>query len=209
MLLELMVERGDIASAGRDDAGRRLWDLAERIYPPDPIVPRGEAEHIRNRRRLTALGIARQTTTRTPHEANDVGEVGEPAVIEGVRGKWRVDPAQLGRPFHGRLAILSPLDRLVFDRKRMGELFEFDYQLEMYQPAAKRRWGYWALPILYCDRLVGKVDAVADRAAGVLRVNAVHRDLDFSASTERQLGRELRSLARWLDLDLAEARDTR
>ena len=58
--------------------------------------------------------------------------------------------------------MLSPLDRLVFDRKRMTELFEFDYQLEMYKPVAKRRWGYWAMPILYGDRLVGKLDATAD-----------------------------------------------
>ena len=102
-------------------------------------------------------------------EPNDVGTVGEVAVVEGLRGQWRVDPAQLdrlGQPFRGRTALLSPLDRLVFDRKRMTELFEFDYQLEMYKPVAKRRWGYWALPILHGDRLVGKVDATADLRRG-------------------------------------------
>ena len=61
----------------------------------------------------------------------------------------------------------------------MVELFEFDYQLEMYKPVAKRRWGYFALPILYGDRLVGKLDATADRKAGVLRVSAIHQDLPF------------------------------
>jgi len=77
-------------------------------------------------------------------------------------------------------ALLSPFDRLVHDRKRTVELFEFDYQLEMYKPAAKRRWGYFALPILYQGRLVGKLDAAADRTVGVLRVNAIHRDVPFS-----------------------------
>ena len=72
---------------------------------------------------------------------------------------------QLERPFRGRTALLSPLDRLVFDRKRMAELFEFDYQLEMYKPAAARRWGYWAMPVLHGDRLVGKLDATADPEA--------------------------------------------
>ena len=70
------------------------------------------------------------------------------------------------RPFVGRTALLSPLDRLVIDRKRMGELFDFDYQLEMYKPAAKRRFGYWAMPVLVGDRLVGKLDATAERDRG-------------------------------------------
>ena len=93
-------------------------------------------------------------------------------MIEGIRGEWRVDPAQLGQPFSGRAALLSPFNRLLADRKRMGEVFEFDYVLEMYKPVAERRWGYYALPILYDDRLVGKLDATADRKDGVLRVAA-------------------------------------
>jgi uncharacterized protein YcaQ len=102
----------------------------------------------------------------------------------------------------GRAALLSPLDRLVYDRKRMTELFGFDYQLEMYQPAAKRRWGYWALPILYGDRLVGKLDATADRTYGVLRVNAIHRDVPFSKATAAAVHQEIKALADWLGLDL-------
>ncbi len=201
MLLDLLVQRGEVASAGYE--GReRLWDLAERVYPDDLVVPLDEALHIRATRRITALGIARSRSTEVPGEPNYVGEVGEPAVVEGVRGKWRVDPAYLEAPLDGRTALLSPLDRLVFDRKRMAELFEFDYQLEMYKPAAKRRWGYWALPILVGDRLVGKLDATADRDAGVLRVDAVHEDEPFDTSTSTAVDSEIDQLASWLGLEL-------
>ena len=137
-----------------------------------------------------------------PVEPLDVGEAGEPAVVEGIRGQWRVDPTQLGRLFSGRAALLSPFDRMLHDRKRMTEIFEFDYTLEMYKPAAKRRWGYYALPILYGDRLVGKLDATADRKAGVLRVDAVHEDGPWSKSTRAAVHREIADLAHWLDLEL-------
>ena len=82
------------------------------------------------------------------------------------------------------------------------ELFEFDYQLEMYKPAAKRRWGYYAMPILHGDRLVGKVDATADRKAGVLRVDAIHEDVPFTVGMTAGVQEELEGLARWLQLDL-------
>jgi uncharacterized protein YcaQ len=200
-LLEFMVQRGEVAVAGRQ--GRdRLWDLAMRVYPDDPLIAADEARLIRDGRRLRALGIARARGPACPVEPLDVGQAGEPAVVEGVPGTWRVDPAQLGQPFAGRAALLSPIDRLVYDRKRMTELFEFDYQLEMYKPAAKRRWGYYALPILYGDMLVGKVDATADRKAGVLRVDAIHQDVTFDRKMTAAIDREIKDLARWLELSL-------
>jgi uncharacterized protein YcaQ len=201
MMLDKLVQRGEVAAAGGQ--GRdRLWDLASRIYPDDPVPPPEEARRLLDERRLSGLGIARPSATKLPVEPIDVGEAGEPAVVEGVRGRWRVDPTQLGQPFAGRAALLSPFDRLLADRKRMGELFEFDYILEMYKPAAARRWGYYALPILYGDRLVGKLDARADYKAGVLRVTAVHRDLQFSKAMTAAVDREITDLARWLDLEL-------
>jgi len=106
-------------------------------------------------------------------------------------------------PFSGRAALLSPFDRLIHDRKRAVELFEFDYQLEMYKPAAKRRWGYFALPILYGDRLVGKLDATADRTAGVLKVHAIHKDTPFTKAMTESVAHEIKDLARWLGLELA------
>jgi uncharacterized protein YcaQ len=200
-LLEFMSARGEVAIAGR--AGReRLWDLAGRVYPDDPVVPLEDALRIRKERRLRALGIARAHGQEMPGEPADVGEAGEPAVVEGVKGRWRVDPEYLGQPFTGRAALLSPFDRLAHDRKRALELFGYDYQLEMYKPVAKRRWGYFALPVLYGDRLVGKLDATADRRAGVLRVDAIHEDAPFDRKVTAAVTREIKDLARWLELEL-------
>jgi len=199
-MLELLAMRGEVAISGRQGR-QRLWDLAERVYPPGtPVVPREEALAIRNERRLRALGIAREKRPAMPMEPVDVGDSGEPAVVEGVAGTWRVDPEALDRPFIGRTALLSPFDRLIHDRSRTADLFAFEYVLEMYKPAAKRRWGYFALPILHHDRLVGKLDATADRKAGVLRVNAVHPDVRFTGAITAAVDSEIAALASWLGL---------
>jgi uncharacterized protein YcaQ len=207
-MLEFLMMRGEVAIAGR--LGReRLWDLPARVYPADVVVPSvDEARRVRNERRLASLGIARQKTTAMPIEPVDVGEAGEPAVVDGTKGEWRVDPAALGGDFEGRTALLSPFDRLVYDRVRAQELFDFEYTLEMYKPAAKRRWGYFALPILHGDRLVGKVDAIADRKASVLRVNAIHEDVKFSRALTKSVNAELEDLAAWLALGTIGRRTT-
>jgi uncharacterized protein YcaQ len=201
-MLEFLSAFGEVAVAGRSGS-ERLWDVAERVYPDDPVVPVEEARRIRNERRLRALGIARVKTTQMAIEPADVGDAGEPAVVEGVKGQWRIDPTYLNDldRFEGRAALLSPFDRLAHDRKRAMELFGFEYQLEMYKPAAQRRWGYFALPILYGDQLVGKLDAVADRKAGVLRVNAIHEDLPFTPDVTAAVRGEIEDLARWLELE--------
>jgi uncharacterized protein len=199
-MLEFMMLAGEIAIARR--AGReRIWDLAERVYPKNVVIPSPkEAERVRNERRLASLGIARTKRQKMPIEPVDVGEAGEPAVVEGTKGEWRVDPAALSQDFEGRTALLSPFDRLVYDRERALELFDFEYTLEMYKPAAKRRWGYFALPVLHGDKLVGKVDATADRKASVLRVNAIHEDVRFTRTISRAVQVELEDLASWLGL---------
>src|SRR2546423_8591821 len=160
----------------------------------------GEAGGAGRGRAMAALGIARKKTTVVPMEPADVGDAGEPAVVEGVKGEWRVDPSALGEGFDGRTALLSPFDRLVHDRVRTQELFDFEYTLEMYKPAAKRRWGYFALPILHGDRLVGKLDAAADRKASVLRVNAIHEDVRFTPAMATAVRKEIDDLAVWLGL---------
>ncbi|GHE07533.1 DNA glycosylase AlkZ-like family protein [Klenkia taihuensis] len=201
-MLEVLAGRGEVAIGGRRGK-QRLWDLAERVYPSDvEVLPFAEAEQERDRRRLRALGIARSRTDQSSVEANDVGEAGEPAVVDGVPGEWRVDPDQLGRTSTGRTALLSPFDRLVHDRRRALELFGFEYTLEMYKPAAARRWGYFALPVLHADRLVGKVDAAADRRAGTFTVAAVHQDVPFTPAVTEDVDAELAALADWLGLAL-------
>jgi uncharacterized protein YcaQ len=230
-MLELMELTGEVAITGR--RGReRLWDLAPRVHPDVPAVPVEDAIRVRNERRLRALGIARARAPQMPMEPVWVGDAGEPAVVDGVAGEWRVDPAgldrvaperlppnrmppnrmppgralpgpaQSGPAFSGRVALLSPFDRLIHDRRRAVELFGFDYQLEMYKPAAARRWGYYALPILSGDRLVGKLDAKADREAGILRVNAVHADEPFAPRVSAAVDREIGALAGWLGLEV-------
>jgi uncharacterized protein YcaQ len=202
-MLELLCRLGDVAISGR--RGKfRTWDLPERVYPPDLEVPSyDEAKAILDDRRLASLGIARPTSKIQGEEVAAANR-GEPCVVEGVEGEWRVHPDALALSadgFEPRTALLSPYDRLVYDRDRALDLFDFEYVLEMYKPAAKRRWGYFALPILYGDRLVGKLDATADRAEGALRVDAVHEDAPFDDETHDAVRAEILDLARWLDLD--------
>ena len=204
-LLDMMAARGEVVVVGRTGP-HRLWDLSERVLPDDPVPPLEEALAELARRRLRALGIARGRAAVTPGEPNDVGETGSPARVDGVRGTWRVDAEQLEgvRSPDGwapRTALLSPLDRLVLDRSRMATLFDFDYQLEMYKPATQRRFGYWALPVLHGDRLVGKVDCTTEPAEGVLRVDAVHEDHDWPEEVRAAVHAEIECLAGWLGVE--------
>ena len=200
MMLDQLVQMGDVAAAGGTGKDR-LWDLAERVYPEGPVIGLDEAFALRNQRRLASLGIARSKGPACPIEPLDVGDAGEAAVVDGVRGEWRVDPALLDLPFEGRAALLSPMDRLLHDRKRMTEIFEFEYVLEMFKPAAARRWGYYALPVLVGDRLVGKLDATAGR--DVLQVHALHLDEALAPAAAEAVDAEIEDLARWLELELA------
>jgi len=190
-MLEFLGSRGEVAVAAR--RGRqRLWDVADRVYPTDMrVVPADEALRIRDERRLRALGVARPEV---------VGDAGTPVEVEGTSGVWRVDPDATGEGFEGRTALLSPFDRLIHDRARALELFDFEFTLEMYKPKAKRRWGYYALPVLHHDRLVGKVDAAADRKTSRLQVHAVHQDVPFTPVMTKAVRAELQALAGWLGL---------
>lgn len=208
-MLELLMRLGEVAISGR--RGKfRTWDLPERVYPTGLVVPGvEESARLLAERLLGSLGVARGVGRQ---DQLVVGEVGLPCRVEGSRVAWRVDPAAVELAgteagFEGRAILLSPFDRLVHDRDRLLDLFDFDYALEMYKPAAKRRWGYFALPIGYDDELIGKLDAKLDRTAGVLRVNAVHADRAWTADVAEAVEAEIDALAEWLDVDRISATD--
>ncbi|KAA1421112.1 winged helix-turn-helix domain-containing protein [Nocardioides humilatus] len=207
-LLEMLCRVGDVAISGR--RGKlRTWDLPERVYPADLEIPSyDDAKALLDERRLASLGVARRTSKIQGEEVAAANR-GLPCVIDGVGGEWRVDPDALAAAdddFEGRTALLSPYDRLVYDRDRALELFDFDYVLEMYKPAAKRRWGYFALPILHDDRLVGKLDAKVDRKAGLLRVFAVHEDFAWDPAIGDAVEQEIGELAAWLGVAVEHVR---
>jgi uncharacterized protein YcaQ len=210
-MLEALNMQGKLAMVGRKGR-QRLWDLAERVYPQVEAVPLEEARRERVERRLAAEGIARKRVQgRAGDESWWVDLPGEVVEVEGVDGEWRVDPELLERvddEFEPRTALLSPFDAMAADRPRLFDLFDYEYMLEMYKPKGKRRWGYFALPVLHGERFVGKLDAKADRKEGVLNVFAVHEDLPFDGATTDAVHAEVERLASWLGLDRVDyARD--
>lgn len=202
-LLEILVRIGEVAISHR--VGReRHFDLAERVYPDVAPLPLEQAKRLRDERRLASLGIAPTKAPEQAVEPTHVDDAGILATVDGVKGLWRVDPTALESAttgqLTGRTALLSPFDRLTYDRKRALAFWDYDYTLEIYKPAAKRRWGYFALPVLHGDALVGKIDATANRKAGTLEVNAIHEDIPFDSETRDAVSAELDSLAAWLGL---------
>jgi uncharacterized protein YcaQ len=229
-MLDLMWVRGAVGVAARD-GGQRLWDLMERCLPPD--APAHELEEAEVTRRATllalrALGVARMPHIRAhftrdrypglPHVLRQLQERGEivPIAIEGLSGEWwvRADDVDALRDgdFQPRTALLSPFDNLLCDRARTEELFGFSHRLEIYTPKPKRRWGFFVLPILHGDRLIGRADLAIDRKLGRLVAHAIHREdgAPRGNGVARAIRRELERLAAWQragDLQLRQVPD--
>ncbi len=111
--------------------------------------------------------------------------------VRRVRERWEAHPDAMDGPVTPRTTFLSPFDRLIHDRNRAEALFDFRYRLEMYVPKAKREFGYYVLPILVGDRLVGRVEPVFDRKTGTLEVVGAWGDTS-------RLDETLASLTRFL-----------
>jgi uncharacterized protein YcaQ len=173
LMLMALHRRGDVAVAGRQ-GGQRLWDLGERWYPRTESVPLRDAERILAEKRFRAQGVRRAAAGWEAHAEASDGSVPRRAVF------------------------LSPFDRLVHDRDRAEELFDFRYRLEMYVPPAKREYGYYVLPILRGDRLIGRIEPVFDRRRQVLRVLGLWAQPKAPAGAGTDIAGALGRLGRWL-----------
>ncbi|HYP22267.1 MAG TPA: crosslink repair DNA glycosylase YcaQ family protein [Actinomycetota bacterium] len=198
-MIEFLWAKGVVTIAGRAGAAR-LWDLMDRWLPewtPRETWPERRVVEESVLRSLRSLGVAtpRQikehfTRYRYPGLSDALarlvrrGLVEEVAVVGGgerLKGRWYVraeDAALLDGSLEEAsfCRLLSPFDNLICDRARTELVWGFEYRIEIYVPKDKRRWGYYVLPILWGDRLVGRIDSAVDRGAGVLRVLSVHSE---------------------------------
>ncbi|CAH2893777.1 MAG: Putative cytoplasmic protein clustered with trehalase [uncultured Paraburkholderia sp.] len=219
--LEVLFAIGQLMVAERRNF-QRVYDVTERVLPhwndardlPPPEVVEGELL----RRTCRALGVARADWVadyyrlpRRPYrdKLHALADQGELIAVE-VLG-WKQDTfvhrefaPLLDDAVSGKLAstvttVLSPFDPVVWDRKRAAALFDFDYAIECYTPAAKRKYGYFVLPLLSCGRLVGRVDAKTHRTQGVFELKSVHMEAGVRASARLagDLRRALQRCADW------------
>jgi uncharacterized protein YcaQ len=218
--LELMWRFGEVAIAGRRGFERR-YGLAEQVVPGhllDAEVTREEAIRELVRRAARASGVAAASDLADYHRIRDrkavLGAVqdlvdqGELAPIS-VEG-WKRGDAALPAWAHREAAlprridvatVLTPFDPVVWFRERAERLFDFDYRIEIYTPAHKRRFGYYSLPVLVDDRIVGRVDLKADRAASTLRVQSAWWEAGVPSTAAERVATALRDAAAWQGLD--------
>jgi uncharacterized protein len=166
IMLELLHSRGLVAVVGRQQ-GQRLWDIGERWYPECETVTLAEAERALAEQRARALGVQR------------------------VKDEWIAHDDAADGPVPERATLLSPFDRLIHDRDRAEALFGFHYRLEMYVPKAKREYGYYVLPLLVGDRIVGRAEPRYNRGTRTLELLGAWGDTS-------RLDEALASLEAWL-----------
>jgi uncharacterized protein len=225
-MLDLLWTQGRILVAGRQGR-QRVWDLAERVLPawaPASRPPEREVVRLAAQRSLRALGVATArdidrhfTAYRYPGLEGVLAALERAGRVERVRvaadggelpGPWYVHADDLpllerleAGDWQPRTALLSPFDNLLINRERTQRLFGFHYRMEIYVPKAARRYGYYVLPILHGDRLVGRVDPAMDRRSGRLVVHALHAEPDAPAAAGPAVATALQDLAAFLGAD--------
>jgi len=218
-MLDYLWARGDIMVSGRI-GGQKQWDLAERVLPtwvPQEPITVEEATRRSAVKAIRALGVAREQHiklhyTRYRYHGLEVALeqlVGEgalqPLAVEGTPGTWYarsedvalIDQIEAG-DWAGRTTLLSPFDNLMCDRARTLMLFDFEYTMEIYVPAAKRRYGYYVLPILHQDRLIGRISPLFDRKTKTLTIHDVYAEADAPAEAWTDIRTAIESLGMFL-----------
>ena len=221
-VLEHLFEEGLVSAAARTEQFERKYTLTPRVLPhldrngdPDPAG----ALHRLTEAAAQAHGIGsircfadyfRTPVKATAQSVEHLVRTGrlEPVKVAGWnRDVYRHVEAVLPRRAVGR-ALLSPFDSLVFERRRLEELFGFHYRIEIYTPEHKRRFGYYVLPFLLRDRIVARVDLKADRAGGKLLARSAFAEPEAPADTAVELAAELALMAQWLGLGEVEVQPT-
>jgi uncharacterized protein YcaQ len=210
-VVQALWSRGELAVRERRGF-QRTWDLAERVIPPELrtlAVAREEAVCGLLERALAGHGWATRGTLAATWRLKTKRH-GVDAALEALTAAGRIEPCELvsrsrrvagwarprdlelaeslraARPRRDRGRLLSPFDPLLWDRARVAELFGFEQVLEIFTPASKRRWGYYCLPVLAGDRLIGRVDLKVDRGARRLVAVSRHFESDPPPSVDRE-----------------------
>ena len=207
-----------VLTTGSRRGFERLYDLSERVLPPEVLARRLSISAEEGARELvaraaSAMGVATEPDLRDYYRLQParsrqaVAELVEAGVLEPVEVQgwsapaYRHVDARVPRRITGR-ALLCPFDPLIWERARTERIFDFFYRIEIYVPAPKRVHGYYVFPFLLDGELVGRVDLKADRAAGVLRVQAAYAEPTADVGRVAvELAGELRHMADWLELD--------
>jgi uncharacterized protein YcaQ len=214
--LEYLFLTGQVMASGRGNDFARIYDLPERVLPARVVKRATPTEEAARRRLLLRAAVAQGVAT-----ADDLADyyrqrlaVVKPLIadlvedgvlrevaVQGWRDKAYVHRATtMPKPVRAT-ALLSPFDSLVWHRPRNERLFGFHYRIEIYTPKPKRRFGYYVLPILCGEALVGRLDMKADRAANTLRIEGAYLEHGVRASTVvAPVAREVQAMARWLGL---------
>jgi uncharacterized protein YcaQ len=214
-MLEFLWRKGEVLVAGRVGQ-QRLWDLTERCLPPgtlnSPTLSLAAATRALTEKAIRSAGIITEAALNYRFELSGLNLRGAlthlqrqgvvmARPIEGVRGTWYThidnEPSD-GAGWRGRTTLLSPFDQLIHHRPRTEALFDFRYRMEIYVPRAKRQYGYFVLPILDRDRLIGRIDPAMERTTNRLRINAVYAEPDAPGDAGARVATAIGGLARWL-----------